>query len=100
LSSQLSQQPLCRQFLHSNLSKFSCFFTWIPLENSEVLFRVGSWRCTTIIVVIISVREVGDNKGEKQLLITNGKGEFEQDVCVLGNNFRTKYEQFLEVYNF
>jgi hypothetical protein len=31
-------------------------------------------------------------------LITNGKGEFDQDV-VFGNNFKTKYEQFFEVYN-
>jgi hypothetical protein len=32
-------------------------------------------------------------------LIANGEGEFDQDVITFGNNFRTKYEQFLEVYN-
>ncbi len=32
-------------------------------------------------------------------MITNGEGEFDQDIFALGNNFRTKYEQLLEVYN-
>ncbi len=35
----------------------------------------------------------------KKLLITIGKGEFDQDVFVLGNNFRINYEQLLEAYN-
>jgi hypothetical protein len=38
-------------------------------------------------------------KGEKKLLIENGKGEFDQNIFVLGNNFKTKYEQLLKVYN-
>jgi hypothetical protein len=42
---------------------------------------------------------VGDNKGEKKLLIANKEGEFDQDVFALGNNFITKYEQLLEPYN-
>jgi hypothetical protein len=60
---------------------------------------IQSWRFATIIVVIISVSGIRDIKGEKQLLITIGKGEFDQDVFVLGNNFKTKYEQLLEAYN-
>jgi hypothetical protein len=36
----LSQQQLCHQFLHSNLNYFPCFSTWIPLENSKVVFKV------------------------------------------------------------
>jgi hypothetical protein len=35
-----------------------------------------------------------DNKGEK-----HGEGEFNQDVFVMGNNFKIKYEQLLETYN-
>jgi len=38
---------------------------------------IQNWRFATIIVIVISVREVGDSKGEKQLLITNGDGEFD-----------------------
>jgi hypothetical protein len=38
-------------------------------------------------------------KGEKKLLIVNGKGEFDQNVSVLGNNFKTKYEQLFKAYN-
>jgi hypothetical protein len=38
------------------------------------------------------LRGRGNNKGEKQLLIANGEGEFDQDVFVLGNHFKTKYE--------
>jgi hypothetical protein len=73
------------------------FFIWIPLENSEVLFK--NWKSTTIAIIIIDVKGIGDSKGEKKLLIANGKGEFDQDILTLGNNLLTKYEQFLEVYN-
>jgi hypothetical protein len=30
-----------------------------------------------IVVIVIGIKGVGDSKGEKQLLITNGKGEFD-----------------------
>jgi hypothetical protein len=33
-----------------------------------------------------------DNKGEKQLLIVHGEHEFDQDIFILGNNFRIEYE--------
>jgi hypothetical protein len=45
---------------------------------------------STIIIIIIGVRGVGDNKGEQQLLIIDGEGEFDQDVFVFGNNFKMK----------
>ncbi len=45
-------------------------------------------------VIITSVKVRGDNKGEK-----HGEGEFNQDVFVMGNNFKIKYEQLLETYN-
>jgi hypothetical protein len=32
-------------------------------------------------------------------LITNGKGEFDQDVLVFSNHFKIKYDQSLEAYN-
>jgi hypothetical protein len=60
---------------------------------------IWRWRSATIVVIIIGVRGVGDNKGEKKLLIIDGEGEFDQDVFTLGNNFRIKYEQLLEAYN-
>ncbi len=33
------------------------------------------------------------------MLNANGKGEFDQNILIFGNNFRTKYEQLLEAYN-
>ncbi len=48
-----------------------------------------SWRSFTIATIVIGVRGVGDSKGEKQLLITNGEGEFDRNIFVLGNNFKT-----------
>jgi hypothetical protein len=33
------------------------------------------------------------------LLNANGEGEFDQNILIFCNNFRTKYEQFLEVYS-
>jgi hypothetical protein len=50
---------------------------------------IQSWRFATIIIIIISVRGVGDNKDEKLLLIANGEGELDRDVLTFGNNFKT-----------
>ncbi len=48
--------------------------------------------------IIVGVRGE-NNKGEKQLLIVNGKCEFDQDVLAFGTNFKTKYELFFETFN-
>jgi hypothetical protein len=42
-----------------------------------------------MVVIIIGVRGVGDSKGENQLLIADGKGEFDQNIFILANNFKT-----------
>jgi hypothetical protein len=34
---------------------------------------IKSWRLTTIVVIVIGVRGVGDNKTKKQLLIVDGE---------------------------
>jgi hypothetical protein len=36
-----------------------------------------SWRFATIVIIVIGVKGIGDSKGEKQLLIANGEGEFD-----------------------
>ncbi len=50
-------------------------------------------------IIIVGVKGRRNNKGEKQLLIADGKGEFDQNVLVFCNNFKTKFEQLFEVYN-
>jgi hypothetical protein len=59
---------------------------------------IQSCRFPTIVVIVIGVRGVWDSKGEKQLLIVDEEGEFQQYVFVLGYNFKTKYE-LLYTYN-
>ncbi len=54
---------------------------------------IQSWKSTTIVVIIIGGKGVKDNKGEDQLLIVDGKGEFDQDVFNFDNNFTLEYEQ-------
>ncbi len=54
----------------------------------EFKSSIQSWNFATIAIIVISVRGVGDNKGEKKLLIVDGKGEFDQVVFAFGNNFR------------
>ncbi len=68
--------------------------------NSIREFRnfVQSWNSNGIASIMSSVRG-GDNKGERQLMITNEEGEFDQDIIAMGNNFKLKYEQLLEAYN-
>jgi len=62
------------------------FSTWFPLENSKVIFIIGS-----LLPCIIGVRGVGDSKGERQLLIVDGESEFDQNVFAICNNFKTEY---------
>jgi hypothetical protein len=52
---------------------------------------IRSWRSTTIIIIVVGVRGIRDSKGEKQLLIVDGEGEFDQDVLIIGNNFKTQF---------
>ncbi len=59
---------------------------------------IQSWRFATIVFIIINAREIRDSRGEKKLLIVDIEGEFDQDVLTIGNNFKAKYEQFLQVY--
>jgi hypothetical protein len=47
---------------------------------------IQNWKSTTIAIIVIGVRGVGDNKGEQKLLIANGEGAFDQNVFAFGNN--------------
>ncbi len=60
----------------------------------EFKSSIQNQRSGTIVVIVISVRGVRDNKGEKKLLITNGEGEFDQNILAFGNNFKIEHEQF------
>ncbi len=58
-----------------------------------------NWNSTTIVIIIVGVKGGGDSKGERKLLIVDGKSEFDQNVLALDNNFKTKYGQLFEAYN-
>ncbi len=58
-------------------------------SNREFRSSIQSWRYVTIAIIVIGVRGVRDVKNEKQLLITYGKCEFDQDVFTFGNNLKT-----------
>jgi len=73
------------------------FFHMDSIKKFKNSFQ--SWRYVTIAIIVIGVKGVGDNKGEKQSLLLDGKGEFDQDVLTLGYNFKTKYQQLLKAYN-
>ncbi len=54
----------------------------------EFKFFFQCWNCVTIVVIIVGVGGGRDSKGEKQLLLVNGEGEFEQDVF----NFKQQFQ--------
>jgi hypothetical protein len=56
---------------------------------------IQSWRSTTIAIIIIVVKGVGDNKGENQLLIINGKGEFNKNILFLVTISKQNMNNFL-----
>jgi hypothetical protein len=51
---------------------------------------IHSCKSVTIVVIVIGVNGIGYNKGEKKLLIIDGEGEFDQNIIIFGNNFKTK----------
>ncbi len=65
----------------------------------EFQISIQSWRSTTIVVIVIGVRGIRDNKTFKILLIAEEEGEFDQDVFILHNDFKIEYDQLLEAYN-
>jgi hypothetical protein len=65
----------------------------------EIRNLLQSWSLATMSFIIVGVKGGRNNEGENQLLIANGKGEFDQNVLVLDNNFKIKYEQLLKTYN-
>jgi hypothetical protein len=65
----------------------------------EIRIYLQNWSLVTISFIIVGGKGRRNNKGENQLLIANGKGEFDQDVLILDNNFKIKDEQLLEAYN-
>jgi hypothetical protein len=50
---------------------------------------IQNWRFATIVVIVIGGRGACDNKTLKKLLTADGESEFDQDILVLGNNFKT-----------
>jgi hypothetical protein len=45
-----------------------------------------NWSYATVVVIIVGARRKRNSKGEKQLLIVDEEGEFDQNDIVLGNN--------------
>jgi len=55
----------------------------------------NNWRPTTIVVIIIGVKGVRDSKGEKQLLIVDGKGELTKTFLLLVTILEQNMNNFL-----
>jgi hypothetical protein len=69
------------------------FFHMDSIRKFKIFIQ--SWRSPPIVVIVVGVKGVGDNKGETKLLIVDGKGEFDQVVFALENNFKTNMNNFL-----
>jgi hypothetical protein len=65
----------------------------------EIRSSFQSWSLVTMSFIIVGGKGGRNNKAENQFLIANGKSEFDQDVLILGNNFKLEYEQLLEAYS-
>jgi hypothetical protein len=50
-------------------------------------------------VNVIAIRSGGISSHEKQLMVTNNEGEFNQNVFAFGSSFRTKYDQLINIKN-
>jgi hypothetical protein len=71
MSSILAFQPkLVPMFFHMDSTR-------------EFKSYIHNYRFITIVVIVIGVRRIKDNRGEKKLLVTNGKGESDQDIILL-----------------
>jgi hypothetical protein len=69
----------------SSISSFHLELVPIVFDTNsirEFINFVQSWSFANIMVIITSVRGGGDNNGEKQLMIVDGKGKFDQNVLI------------------
>ncbi len=89
--------PVVSPIITFELELVPMFFHMDSIKEFKKILQI--WNFTTTIIIIVDVRGRGNNKGENQLLIINGEGEFDQDVFALCNNFKTEYEKLLEAYN-
>jgi hypothetical protein len=48
-------------------------------------------------VNVIAIRSGGVSSHEKQLMVIDNEGEFNQDVFAFGSSFRTKYDQLIKI---
>jgi hypothetical protein len=56
---------------------------------------IHNCRFITTVVIIIGVKQIEDNKSEKQLLITNREGEFDQDILLVVTISKHNMNNFL-----
>jgi hypothetical protein len=80
----IESTTMVSSILRFQLELISMFFHMDSIQKFKSFIQ--SWRSATIIVTIIGLRGIRDNKSEEQLLIVDGKCEFDQDVLVLSNN--------------
>jgi hypothetical protein len=50
----------------------------------------------TIAIIVTSIKSGGESSHERQLMVANCEGEFEQDILVFGNSFKNEYDQLVE----
>jgi hypothetical protein len=65
------------------------FFHIDSLQEFRDRFKFSN---ATNTIIVTEVKGGGENSHEKQLMVANGEGEFDQDVLAFGNPFRIEYD--------
>ncbi len=90
---------LCHPLQHLNMFWLQCFSILIFSKNLNPSHCSPSFLLQLLLSLYTTIRD-GKSKHEKKLMIANGEGEFNQDVLVLGNQFKIEYDQLVEAKNY
>ncbi len=87
--------------VHYNIWAYfdSNVFPFDFLEELRSRSLQSKFSTTTIVIIVTTIRS-GENSHEKQLMIVDGEGQFDQDVLAFGNQFQIEYDQLVEAKKF
>jgi len=64
------------------------FFHTYSLQESRNRSLLSKFSNGTIAIIVTSIRSGGESNHERQLMVTNCEGEFDQDVLAFGSSLK------------
>jgi len=72
------------------------FFVHIPYKNLQIGPYCPNFPMAPLLS-FTSIKSGGESSHERQLMVANCEGEFDQDVLAFGSSFKIEYDQLIEI---